>query len=65
MKEEAKKPASPANLDRETLSQLDDEQLKQIAGGANGGNADDPDEEESCSYVGGCQDCCNKQFSAE
>ncbi len=60
MKEEPKK---TTGLDRETLSQLDDEQLKQIAGGANGGNADDPDEEESCSYVGGCQDCCNKQLA--
>ncbi len=59
MKEEPKKPANPVKIDRETLSQLDDEQLRQIAGGAKGGSTDDPDEEETCTTSGTCSNCCN------
>ena len=47
MKEEKK---NPKQIDEETLSHLDDEQLKEIAGGA---KDDDPGEEEegSCLYL--------------
>ena len=41
MKEEKK---NPKQIDEETLSHLDDEQLKEIAGGAKGESPDDENE---------------------
>ena len=59
MSKEEKDQKNPLKFDKETLSQLDDEQLRQIAGGAIDGNPDNPDEEETCTDVGSCSNCCN------
>ena len=55
MAKEEKNQINPLKINKETLSQLDDEQLRQIAGGAVDSNSEDSEEcEESCSYVGHC-----------
>ena len=59
MSKEEKDQINPLKINKETLSQLDDEQLRQIAGGAMGGSPDDPDEEETCTDLGSCSSCCN------
>ena len=59
MSKKEKDQKNPLKFDKETLSQLDDEQLRQIAGGAIDGNHDDSDEEETCTTYGTCYDCCN------
>ena len=59
MSKEEKDQINPLKINKETLSQLDDEQLRQIAGGAMDGNSDDPDEEETCTTAGSCDNCCN------
>ena len=46
------KKGSPKQIDKEVLAQLDDEQLKEIAGGAKYSRPDDEPSDETC-FEGG------------